>query len=148
MTADVPRQLLNKRQDLAHAAQELEAKALALRAQLAVLDQAIAILAPGWKAPTGAARQRPLKVTTGASGAVARGDVARATIGVLKTARAPLTTSDIAAMMAANNGVPFAGRQDKKRLTSAVLSALKRFHAKHVVESHRNGHELRWSLRK
>lgn len=133
--------------DLAHAAQELEAKALAVRAQLAVLDQAILILAPGWKAPTGA-RKRPLKVLSGASGAVPRGDVARATIGVLKDARAPMTTHDIAATMAANKGVGFENREDRKRLTSAVLSALKRFRGKNAVELCRNGHQLRWSLRK
>ena len=149
MSADVPRQLLNKRQDVAHAVQELEAKALALRAQLAVLDQAILILAPGWKAPAGA-RKRPVKVHTGASGAVPRGDVARETIGVLKDARAPMSTHDIAAMMAANKGVAFESREDRKRLTSAVLSALKRFRGKNAVEVHRRGdeRELRWSLRK
>lgn len=54
-----------------------------------------------------AARKRPLKAYTGPSGAVPRGDIACETIGVLKDARSPMTTHDIAAMMAANKGVAF-----------------------------------------
>jgi hypothetical protein len=120
-----------------------------LRAQLAVLDSAIAILSPGWKPPTGPVRRRPVKVKEGASGAVARADVAGESVRMLKQARTPMTTTEIAEVIAKAHGVPFTDRADRKRLTSGVLSALRRFQKKGLAVVHQGDkRELRWSVRR
>lgn len=142
--APIPRPLLRKRLELASELALVEKRADELRHQVAMVEGAIGLLDPGWRAPKVRARRLPTH-----QGRLPVGDVGREGLRALKRAGKSVTTTDLVAAIAGARGLHFASRKDREDFASSVTMAMRRYEKKGAVASApvNGSHTLAWRLR-
>lgn len=142
--AALPRQLTNKRAELAHELAGVMHRAQTLRHALNQVDATLRMLDPDFKP----SKTKPRKPAS-SRGWLPHGDAARLSLVALKEAGKPQTTPEVANRVAELGGVKLGNRRDAEDFASSIAMALRRYEKKKMVElvgERGSHHELRWRL--
>lgn len=140
----IPRQLTNKRAELAHELAGVLHRAQELRHALGQVDATLRLLDPNYKP----SQTKPRKPAT-SRGWLPHGDAARLCLVVLKEGGKSMTTPEVANRIAEMRNLRFKSRRDSEDFASSIAMALRRYEKKKVVKmvGQRGPHqEYRWQL--
>lgn len=140
----LPRQLTNKRAELAHELAGILHRVQELRHSLGQVDATLRLLDPYYKP----SQTKPRKPAT-SRGWLPHGDAARLCLVVLKEAGKPMTTPEVANCIAQTRDLKLKSRRDSEDFASSIAMALRRYEKKKVVKmvGQRGAHqEYRWQL--
>jgi hypothetical protein len=141
MATRFPRALTKKRNALAYELNQLEARTVQVRQELAALDYTMRLLDPAWKAPRKA--HRPM-----ISRGLRHGDIARTCLSILRDMPG-LATPVLADYVAEERGVRLTTQTERENFASSVAMALRRYERKGLLEiagKHPSTGALNWRL--
>jgi len=142
MATRLPRALTRKRAELAFERQTLKNRLTDVERELAALDYALKVAAPGWAPPKKVSR--PAR-----AGLVPRGGIAPACLQLLRQ-RGELSTPELAKLAAARFRLSFGSKKAEQSFASTVTMALRRYERQGIAEvTGRDGRTgaIRWRLR-